>query len=145
MSERRFFVGIENTDDLNFDYFYDTYLNSPDGDFEECYLCFGDSLKSEMKKEWEIALNYNSYFSNNLLINRTFVRNLAQYISEVGIPIKVEDIAGHNPQIIILTKDNKTFQKYLNEPSLEVEERFNYMKHWALTYGLTPGIPKESL
>ena len=98
-----------------------------------------------MKKEWEIALNYNSYFSNNLLINRTFVRNLAQYISEVGIPIKVEDIAGHNPQIIILTKDNKTFQKYLNEPSLEVEERFNYMKHWALTYGLTPGIPKESL
>ena len=83
MSERRYFVWIDDTNNLNFDDFYDNYLNKKEDGYDTYEELFGqsyDNLRSETKKEFNKALEDGSYFSDSYFSNRTFTCALAEYI-----------------------------------------------------------------
>ena len=144
MTERRYIVGIENIEDLNYEEFFKNYLNIEDPEFDSFVETYCNDLNNikEFKKEFEDLFNTSiddSYFmSDNYFVNRSFAWRLSEYIADKGIPIKVEDISGWDPQIIILSGDDKKLNNYLKNPEKDLEKRFSYMEDWARNRGLTP-------
>jgi len=116
-------MGIESTDVLNFDDFYKFINSSPpefSGDnFEELYKDDDISLeefKAEVKTEYDMAIEGQYYNSDNRFFSRDICRRIASYIeAKGGFEIACDSIRGWDPQLIILTGENKRYKKKLAE------------------------------
>jgi len=97
MSERSYVVYIDNLDKLNFEEFYNEFLNK-DGEYEEVYVTDGTWNLKDLK-------NGITYLSTDYTYDRLITDVLADYIATKGMPIEVRDISGWCPVITILSKN----------------------------------------
>lgn len=145
MSEAKYTVWVNDPEkDLNFDEFYDNFLNK-NGGFEECYLNDesliskeNNPLRKKILGKFKQALEDESYSSSNIIPDRMFTTQLAEYIATIGIPVRIKSISGWDPQLIILSGYNKTVEKYLKNPDLDYEKRFDYGLEYINELGLIP-------
>jgi len=122
MSSWRTTVGIETLDVLDFEEFYKFINDVKSGydTFEEIYYNdnYGtiEKFKEEIKEIYNLAIDEECFTSDDCFMNRTFCGELARYIkSKGGFEISGDSISGWDPQLIILTKDNKKFMKKFKE------------------------------
>ncbi len=142
MSERSYTVWIKDITMLDFDEFYDKFLNK-ENEFEHQYTDPDNEratsiLRGDMGELFDQATEELSYFSDTLLVNRHFTWSLAKYIATKGIPVKVRDIGGWDPMLVIHTGHNTYSDKCLKDPEYQLEDRFSYMVDWAKECGLRP-------
>lgn len=141
MSERAYVVYIDDISKLDFEEFYNDFLNKREEEdeetFEELYVESYDNdpnkLKQNVKDLYELVLKKKAYVASDLYEDRHIIWKLCDYIATIGLPISVSDIGGWSPSIFIMTDQSLN---EINED--ELDERFDYMKNWALECGLKP-------
>ena len=116
MSEERHIVHV-NKEKLNFEEFYDKYLNE-DNKFELSYCSTdgGKTVDPELQKEikseiidcYNEAIEDNFATSNTFFHIRRFVWALIEYTTSKGNLVKVRSISGWEPQLVILESEEES-------------------------------------
>ena len=143
MSERSYIVYIDDLSKLSFKEFYNDFLNK-DGEYQESYVDNHwdlKTLKKETRKIYDSILEDITYISSDYFYDRHITSAMTDYIASVGMPIQVRDISGWSPMITVLHGEMK--HKYVDQPELDLENRFTYMLSWAKECGLHLGKKGE--
>ena len=153
MSERRYTVWVKDPiKDLDFDEFYDKFLNIKEDGYDTFEELYGNKdwvdsimrpIRQKVRRMFDTAIEEEEHQSSDFFYDRRFTLALVDYIATIGVPIRVRDISGGSPGLRILTGKSKITRLYLENPVLDIDKRFSYMLYWAKERGLTTRKVKE--